>query len=362
MTMPRNRCCVRPCVIEFDDFDRADNTDLGSKWVEVAGDSEIISQELSLPAGAVVRTVKAHPVNHQSGTVLGYCRDLAVGKKYRIIINMEDYGVNDYTGVWGEMEITDAGEGELGMTYRLGTRAGGSDTILETGTFAPMVDPDGTLFLCRSEGAVYLTPSESPEVLWRCIADNGKRHAGMANSGGSTIEMDGFRFREHLITNEDCDGCWCECDGVCIPKELTLTIYAAPGDEICGSCLDGVSITLTYDNAYVDNMTWTGTFVGLPISPDFGCGGSTDDYRVRLECRSGDPGPNGELFFLCDEYSGWCTYLSGVAVDCDFTGPPTYTKGAWEASRVCSPLELIFPVHFCGSEGGDCEFYYVVTL
>ena len=62
---------------------------LGGNWVEVVGDSEIVSGEVVIPAGGVIVTTDTtgEALPYMQVTVI--CRDVREGKIYRVLCNVE---------------------------------------------------------------------------------------------------------------------------------------------------------------------------------------------------------------------------------------------------------------------------------
>lgn len=353
----RNCCCRRDCPIFSDNFDRADNTNVGPDWVEESEDSEIVSNTLQIPAGGSVRTVLTHPTGHQSGVLQATFLGMAVGTSYQLTVNH----IDEDNFHFGQLDV----EADDSLTYSIGTRSGGSDTILESRTYGPVdledMDFENTVRLCRSKEAIWFVDQEGTEEIWACVADNGGRKAGLANPSGGDVEFDDFAWSEHYMTNPTagCGDCGCECgDYECLSKSLLLTIYAGPDDVICGDCLDGVSFPLEHWRGPAPDgnlvTVWRGESPALPLSPNLGCGGGTRTYPFRLECR-----PEG--YFLCDELSSECNYVPPDGEECEVDGDTGDGAFALPAST-CDPLFLVFPMHECEGDGPPiCQFYYVVT-
>ena len=85
-------CCDRSCTIEEDDFNRPNNTDLGSKWNEVVAGAEILDQELVMAAGAKVVCTTRHPVNTPTCYAFVDLVDLSDGATYKVSVNADVNG------------------------------------------------------------------------------------------------------------------------------------------------------------------------------------------------------------------------------------------------------------------------------
>jgi len=337
--MSRRCCCDRPCIIVEDDFNRVNNTDLGPKWVEVSGDSEIVSNTLlQIPGPGLVRTVASHPVNHVSGLVYGTAKNLQNGKRYRLIINYVDS--SNY--VYAEIYCTSSEVATVGI-YNM---AGGSPTTLaEVTNVGYLAGDEAYMLLCRSNDAVFLD-TVLATVIWSCLNDNGGRKAGLANGGSTALEWDDFQFTEHKITNADCPECYCDCDGNCIPKTLTLTVLAS---GLC-ACNDGAYTTISYTTP-IENCTWFGT---LDLDDMWSCEGSIGTWEFTFLRVNG---PSGQRFYLCMLPLG--IGLCGDPGPCAVGGNG---GGSFDYSHTCSPLSVLFGPFSCDTQGGICTYWIQITL
>ena len=105
-------CCAQSgCLILLDDFERADSTNLGSDWDEIAGDSEIVSGEVSIPTSGIIATDSSIVSTNIDQFVYGKIKTIATGKKYRIICNYNNSGsyiageLETYTSSSSEQEV-----------------------------------------------------------------------------------------------------------------------------------------------------------------------------------------------------------------------------------------------------------------
>lgn len=114
-----SNCCPTGCVIDEDDFDRADSSNLGSDWTEVAGDWEIASNELSISAAA--NAIATHNTPWPGGDVyFAVWTEVTVattGDEARVICAYTDQ--NDY--VYAVYSPVDASCGVLELWEVVGT-------------------------------------------------------------------------------------------------------------------------------------------------------------------------------------------------------------------------------------------------
>lgn len=236
--MATKRCCCQStsCIIGSDDFNRADNTSLGSKWVEKTGDWEILSNTLfSVSEGIVLTTYRqGKPRN----TTYNYTVTID------LIDNAGPWGVickyTDLTNFdW--VELTQV---ELEIFPTFWRRAGGADTLIMDITTHPAGVPfpvfetgSTTLQFCMSEvGWSILGPSPNSEDTWTTCNYTAPTTLPADTSVGfvgfSKGQFDNFVYEYHQLSNPPCQRCDCFCenpsdsaDYKCIPETLTLTIH-----------------------------------------------------------------------------------------------------------------------------------------
>lgn len=319
--MSRRCCgCDRPCLIFGDDFNRGDSTNLGSDWEEVAGDSEIIGNELSMPAGAVVMATTAAPTLTHTADVKATMKAYVTGDKYRVRV---EWSEADDTFLFGEFEVTDgaAGTGWL----RVGRGSVGGDTIYHELLISALDEAE--LHVCRSQTGIYVDAAGST-IVWDCQPHPGVGpwQTGLENAGSNTFTWDDFVWREHEQTNPDCDGCECECDNVCVGSKTLLGVVSASGD--CG-CLHGNQITVTWQPGRLPDWVWEGT----ASWPEYHCISGSETVGFRLTCK--DLSSNWTL----EDTEG------SLPSNCGFTGPAT------PSAIQCDPLIIDFGPFTCEESG-----------
>lgn len=335
--MNRRCCCIRPCVIIEDDYNRVDNTVLGVKWDEVTGDSEILNDQLRMPARAIVIATKPHPVNSPSGMSSMTCKNPQPGNLFQTVIN---YNYGDGSYYYAELACLADGVAKL----RVGSSSAGTLNEVEVSYIAGTEEP---LTVCRSLEGIYGT-GQASTVAWHCVADNGGRYAGAANASSSIVQdIDDWAFHETRLTNPDnaCPICDCDCEGHCLPKILNLTIEtedcAADEEE---PFLDGLEVVLVFDPTALPEFEWAGETEG----PHWD-GSGTRVYGFRLLCTSTQ-----------DCVTQWKLIFEGTfscAGEVSFLCPAQIT---------CHPLELIYGSIICSGSGPpepppSCTMSFIIT-
>ncbi len=341
--MSQQCCCLTGCIIYEDAFDRGDSTDLTSNWNEAAGNSEIVGQELVMPAGARVVCTVQNPQNVPNSNVSAVLKNAQSGKKLHVFLNSDDDGLN-YVGA--ELEC-----GASTATIRTVSTVAGVSTTGDENTFGYTPGNDLSVSACRTvEG---LTVGSDASVLtWDCLTWNTYRKSGISNEGAGQIEVDDFLYTRQFVLNETCAICECQCEGKCLPKTLNLAFFASGS---C-SCLGGNCINLTRDSSKDPLMAWSGsaTLCDWP-------GTGTNLWEFTLYC---DPSQGDGRFILCVKNidSTACdvnTWEIPIG-DCDV---PT-EEGAAPNSIVCDPFELTYGPFVCTGTPPDppeCGYSIVIT-
>jgi hypothetical protein len=338
----RERCCcaVPGCVIESDDFNRADNTNLGSKWTEVAGDSDIFTNTVRIPADGLIKCTTRHPID--TPTCVVWAKLVDVTGVYRVPVNIVDednylYGqwTDDILSVW---EVS-----------------GGVHEELDNWPSASGVSPGDYLTVCRNKTGIYAGVGLVSAYAWACVDDNEGRYVGLAAGDGGTIRFDDFVFEEHWATDPDCKRCACECQEYCVPKTLTLTFHVRAGD--CE--LDGESMELELDKTFYPSFYWRGT----KLLPSWDKDQAAVTYTFVLKCDEFQT----DTWELCDESGA----LRGCAIggnenfpnpDC-LVAPSCYGRDA--DIVVCNPLSLTYGELSCSGSAPapfpECYLSLIIT-
>lgn len=122
-------CCGAGCQIASDDFDRADSTDIGADWDEVAGDWEIASNVLRVESSdALARHQSPQPDNEFGLRVIADVKGDSDGDQLRVF--GPQWGDDD--AIYAELTVDDGDCGDLTL-YRLAggvaTQIGGSVAV-----------------------------------------------------------------------------------------------------------------------------------------------------------------------------------------------------------------------------------------
>lgn len=233
--MPTKRCCCgsRNCLLGEDDFNRADSTNVGSKWSEVSGGWEIQSNQLVCTSAGILATTICHPSWATRGSFKASFKivNFADAKVYRF--RAGDPNGSTYEG---QFTLTDRGgggwraDGELtdGTTTRTITEFNFSDEDTVTVDFC--YAPGLSLFLgIRTENFV-----EGYDASL-CIPDGGATcWSGLGNFSFLEGDFDDWYCEIHRVDdlNGICPFCECPCgegEGAahtvrCWPDQLTLTL------------------------------------------------------------------------------------------------------------------------------------------
>jgi len=336
MTIRPPACCADTCVIDSDDFNRSDSTSPGCHWEEASGGWEIKSNKLYEDGtGGMLITKTSSPVDTPACHAWVECLDTSSSHKYRIAVNVVDED-NYAFAEW------DCGTGNL----RVGTVDNGTETVLHSYYVGYESGADYTLSVCRSYTGIYagLAINGVPisTTAWYCIPDNEGRKAGIVNVNAQAAYFDDFLFTQHAYDYEGenslCGDCACECDQLCMPKNLVLTINSSCGFR------DGIQIALAIDDMELPDFVWHGS----ATIPHWD-GNTTNDVEFWLYCRTGGG---------C--YPNWQLCLDGYFEDCvggqdpdSFEGcSPTHGgRGDCSTSHTCDPLEINFGPYSCYGSG-----------
>lgn len=259
---PSCECCdelTPECVIDSDDFDRANSTNLGADWSERAGDWSISSNELAISsANALLRNENAHPDGTANHVVNVKVKFDTLGDKAQLVLAYTDD--NNYLAV--EIE---AGNTSNCGALRFFEVSGGTASQLGDDRQLPLIDLN-TLYevqACYKEGA---SPSggQSGQLGARVFGSGGVARyfrevdvsagtqAGLATGDtvSGTINFDDFTFYKHFTAT---DTTCARCDVV------TCTIH---GDNF--NRPDGTDIGCLWEEVSGDAEIVTKTFFFTP--------------------------------------------------------------------------------------------------
>jgi len=339
--MPLLRCCCG-CLIGTDNFDRADSTDLGSKWSEVSGDWEISSNHLKMiTEGPVITTNQAAtkgPNGYYNVIVEFQLVNIGTGpgqtSDYGIIVGYQDATNFDW------VRITYDG---ADLWPALIHRVAGVDTVAmdkTTHTQGLAFTPDapdettwrGQICYARSDWTIdVLGGSESPWTT--CDGGVMSQPATLGIVGFLRGEFDDWTYYKHWESNKKCDYCSCWCsnpsdpnnDYQCLPESLYATFVPEP-DPPPYACpeVDNVTVELKQRDWEV---------------PPANAKSPTKNYWVSDNIAIGEP---REMAFQCDRTSPRLCWLSNVL---GWSDPDPFDDSCtfidWSLST-CSPLSLVF--------------------
>ena len=352
MGAKQNKCCCGAgCVICEDNFDRVDNDNLGSLWVEKSGDFDISSNTI----------ITATP-----GIVLTSCRQ---SKPYNTTYNyIVQVNLVDTASTWNIIcKYIDATNFDWLEVYTSGTdilprfwrRTGGSDALVMDITTHPAGVPLSSsmpsqlpISMCYSEGGWMV--SGQGESTWTTCDATPATSLPADTTVGFVGFMDGdfdeWQYDYHKLSNMPCDQCDCYCvdptdttDFKCIPELLTLTLTPTTAHPDCTSSPITITYTLrqslpiendpappTY-TLHPEKHFWFSDPVGVwePVLGNI-------PFWFRLECRG-----NGEFELVMFEYPGQTSTFAASIVDFDgATGP---NGGRLNTDATCNPIIITFP-------------------
>jgi len=335
--MGRRRCCCG-CWSASDNFNRADSTNIGSRWVECNGDWYITENQLGV-TGIGDTLFLQRPPRSVNGIGEVYLRDLTPGRIYSIVYGdgfwNEPYCRNDPEEIRYELQFETYEVG--GMLRLVRVAAGEGESIVAYEQIADL-SPNPRLSLCASperlsgwiDGATYpvIDCGQATGHWW-----------GLASRGTGEHLFDNWRLTEHYAQNPDCPMCWCGCDGFCMPDRLRYTFV---DDSYC-THLDGVTGHLDGPGGCV----WESDPIDDICYDDFN--GLFEPFRLRLT--NLDSG---------NEYTpavgGWRLGAPRSPV-----GDPEIFHGESLEGSLCDPLYLKFgPFSFTDNpmDGLCCEGYW----
>lgn len=321
-------------------------TDLGSNWIEIGGDSEIIDGQAVIPAGAMIIAVPHADRGAQK--VIVQMMDLQPYKIYRIVINSTITGSSyDYV----EYECTNTAAGSDYVSYlRVGNSGtGDADEIEDIYT----AGDDMYLQACRTPGGLYGSAEHSEIIAWACDDEPSELYAGLMNNSSSLdVEFDNFQILKYEGTGSAlfpgdpetvhrCYYCNCECDGECLPETLSLNITGSG----LSSCLN-YDIPLTYQPGH-DPFQWYGSDdIKEPTCPVF-----ETTTQFLLLC-------NGDQDFTIK--TDWSLIVPGGWDNCTQSGWVACHSAA-PSSVQCDPLELVFGPFTETVSGNTGTYWLTVT-
>jgi len=354
--MARRRCCCPPtgCLIFEDDFNRVDNTDLGSGWWEFGGDWEIASNRLweAGTANAVALATTPNPVSERADITIRLHPALPnYGEKFRIIFNAPNL-ITDGDYYYAEAETTEA---ELTLNIN-----GNGERSYGIADGWDITSPSMFMRVYISEHIYWLEVSTLAQTFCTYIVSGdpqydalvqGRHYAGVGNGGTVPITIDDFVFQKHLYDLPICNAKGCYCQGAVpsypgrnyISRRIELSYFGADG---CDCFTNGWAI-LEWDCLLEKWKCIDGMLCGQPLPITIG---DVTDFP-HIYC--GDP----------EDLSTW--YLDHPL--CTIANP-CQGYDCVPSSTSCEPFELRWDFNvpmgdldcpFCG--GGNPGSWYVIA-
>lgn len=329
-------CCFpnpfcSPCMIESDDFNRADNTDLGSKWYEHAGGWGILSNVLYTPDdNAKVYSTGVHPYNNASNVVDVDIRGDSPNDQLQVIVYSGD--ADNYLSI--EIQVASGiGNDTCGLIELVRVDAGARvviDSLYARGVVKDVWIPvracyhcdedeyaacSGTLFAKVTAGgrSHYLGDPNvtKPSGSWPYEVGLGTRNINATTGTGTAYaRFDDFCWRRHrteiatypgtgtgtVSSEPDCPACNFDPDETCLIWLLVCDIPTAPP---CDWVIDSV-----IPNGWLCNST-TGSFEVLRTrDPD------PDDLALHKMEALLHSTASGTEFMLYVSYKSQTEYLA----------------------------------------------------
>lgn len=194
-------CCDPSCLIFKDDFDRNNNTDIGSDWQEVTGNAEIDANRLRtsiLGPGVTIATIVHTSELMVVDVAIAFDSGAITIETAGVIVNYKD--VDNYLYVQIEATFS-AFAGTVQTRLMFYRRSGGVNTQLGT---TKVIDPTNgianhQLRVCYD--GTYLSAMGYREAATK-ITDGFR--AGVFSSGSSAVYFNNFRW---YVWRHDCPNC-----------------------------------------------------------------------------------------------------------------------------------------------------------
>lgn len=247
--IPCPDCCTPNCVVESDDFNRADSTSIGGDWTEVSGDWEIVSNKLwTDDSSAVV----VHDTTNPATGGMYIKADVTCASTSDAARIIGKY--TDSSNYW----FAEAQPGATDGTLKIFERVIGSNT--QRGRTVPIIGFTAgdtiTLEFCISEEG-----SGLEDRVWARVGGvrtgfsplsigtiTGTK-VGMGTGGSSTdVEFDNFEWQEHFNEDSACPSCGTHCigqAGIDDQIQLDFTGFSNTGST-CFNCT-GLNATFVLD-------------------------------------------------------------------------------------------------------------------
>lgn len=345
-------CCDQDsCICFQDDFDRADNDDLGSDWTEDAGDWDIASNKLKLATAAG---------GDSTVTTSGLtCTEDLYGMAVEATINSSGNGDELGLFIAGTSHTVEATI-EMGFVGKVRIYYDGG-LIYTSSSVGFTTSNDYTMYLCvdPATDTVVVTVDGNDYFISQANLEVDGEAGCVVKTAGGTITYDDFSVYE-TREDESCPRCAIECPCCASTKNEYIIDFGAGGltDDVCNACdqLAGeFTVTRSEDDPCVFSYTeepWCtdttqgdcdcpeGTFdINLSITLTFlaGC-----EWRVVVLAQEGFSGGDEQE---CNPVSYFAQYsITAVDLDCLEDLPATLDKDSEiNEEHGCTP-----PRKICG--------------
>ena len=194
---PCPTCCVVGCVYESDNFDRENNTDLGAKWTETAGNPEILDQALAFVAQADAKATctTIHPTPSNKYIVSATVKFTADGDIARVWISDSEYFV--------ELERINASCGRV----RIYDNTGASPVC--KGSSGGSLSPWARVAICSEEDKIHISVGGSFPLTIPATVTSSIVAVGTAACTG-TVSFEDFSLSKHFSDDATCPACGSE--------------------------------------------------------------------------------------------------------------------------------------------------------
>lgn len=351
-----NCCCEgAPCPTYADGFDRADSTDLGPDWDEESGDWEIKSFQLYEPGTPGAIAVYGNPVrtNYMAANIR--LMNEALGGTYHLYIAWADASNHIRATYYRWPYDAGTNPGSDWATLSLYGVVAGVQTLLDTLDFQlsqPSLTPRG-FAACQDYQIVQASVEDNVlcHVFSDPVAIEDGYYGAVGHSNQDPTYFDDWSLLESTSEEyDDCPPCWeCGCGGKLPPRKLVATYYGegacdtlsgitcdldlAPcgadalarydGTINCGSCIDGVIMSLRCGGLDEDATAWRLTLDENYVPGGLGCAEGTFIDKQATAASTCDP-------FMLDYVFGPGEGPNQICPDgCFPCGEPGPAEGPW---------------------------------
>ncbi len=350
---PKKCCCVIPCELGQDSFERPDSSDPGPLWKLISGYGNIVSGHIEVDG--VVATRICHPASHVHGSFRATFElfDLRTVSLFEVgvgdpssstyYVRFEPSGMD--TGS-AQIRVTVVGDTTEIFDYVWPSAGAGSANIVSA-------------LVCYEPGAL-LRGSIQPPSIDVCIAPGG---SPCYTSGGDDVggfffkkgHFDQWLYEETILDNFNCTPCGCFCfrrsgadrEFNCYPEILYLHLTVSTG--YCPALVQDIELTqgqLSPGDGYPEKIRW--------FSPILECGGYS--YTFVFECSA-----------IVKDGTNWLISGALRLTDASYVDNPvlmqwnefTVTSASRQAdfdTSTCEPLSLVYPGLKLNSFYGPCGY------